>query len=175
MSTGLLVQPGVSSTHVAALEAPVIQPTAAVRASLWGMDDLRRLLRVLALSGTGLVVAWLVASGTTDPARQEYAVAGGIVATALAVAGLAGWLLAGMRTLRQRREGAVHRAREVLARRTGTADSPATAGALVTAKGMTHYHRASCLMVRGKAVRAVRGTRLAALTACPVCRPGESP
>lgn len=175
MSTGLLVQPGVSSMPVAAVEAHVVQPTAAVRASLWVMDDLRRLLRMLALSGTGLVVAWLVASGTTDPARQEYAVAGGIVATAVAIAGLAGWLLAGMRSVRECREGAVRGAREVVARRAGTADSPVTAGALVTAKGMTHYHQASCLMVRGKAVRAVRGTRLAALTACPVCRPGESP
>jgi hypothetical protein len=171
MSAELLVRPrpGLASAHAPVAEEAVEAVPA--RASLWVMDDLRRLVRMLGLSGTGLVVAWLVASGTTDPARQEYAVAGGIVATAVAVAGLAGWLLAGMRSLRVRRDDAVLGARELLARRSPT--SSATAAGLVTAKGMTHYHDVACLMVRGKDVRAVRGARLAALTPCPVCHPGE--
>ena len=72
----------------AAQPADTVAP-AARRTVPWKLDDLRRLVRVLAVSITGLVLAWLVASGTTDLVRQEYAVAGGIVATALAAASFA--------------------------------------------------------------------------------------
>jgi hypothetical protein len=137
----------------------------------WGLADLRRLVRVLALSGTGLVVAWLVASGTTDPGRQAYAVAGGIVATAVAVAGLAGWLLAGMRAVRLQRDGSVRDVRALLALRSPGVVEPASA-ALVTAPGMTHVHDAACQMVRGKAVSAVDGR--SSLARCPICLPGET-
>lgn len=148
------------------------------RAHLWGLSDLRRLIRMLALSTTGIVIAWLVASGTTDLPRQETAVAGGIVATAVAIAGLTGWLLAGMRTVRELREEAVHDMRALLARRSQPSETPAPSktsgltGDLVTGAGMTHYHLATCLMVRGKATETAVG---AAQTACPLCLPGERP
>src|SRR5688500_890212 len=115
MSVELMARPrlGTSRAHgstaVEGTAAGLPVEAAPRRALPWELADLRRLVRVLALSGTGLVVAWLVASGTTDPARQAYAVAGGIAATALAIAGLAGWLLAGMRSVRQQRETSVHR------------------------------------------------------------------
>lgn len=137
----------------------------------WELADLRRLVRVLALSGTGLVLAWLVASGTTDPARQEYAVAGGVVATALTLAGLAGWVLAGARAVRVRRHASVQELRALLAERTPV-PAAVVLGALVTVRGTAHRHQPTCLMVRGKTVRAVRGT---ALAPCPVCLPGETP
>ena len=142
------------------------------RAVPWELGDLRRLVRVLAVSSTGLVVAWLVASGTTDPARQAYAVAGGIVATAAAIAGLAGWLLAGMRAVRGLRDSSVREVRALLTRRSAVAVAPAVA-TLVTAPGMTRVHDAGCLMVRGKAVRAVRGR--SALARCQICLPRETP
>jgi hypothetical protein len=138
------------------------------RAGLWGLSDLRRLVRMLALSSTGLVIAWLVASGTTDLPRQEMAVAGGIVAIAIAIAGLAGWLLAGMHAVRELRENAARDARALIARRAVTGETPLAAGGLVAAEGMSHHHLPSCLMVRGKALRTASG-----LLPCPICRPGE--
>src|SRR5205823_3136563 len=97
MSVGLMARPRLGApAREAVLEH---EQTAPVRSHLWSLHDLRRLLRMLALSGTGLVVAWLVASGTTDLPRQEMAVAGGIVAATIALAGLSGWLLAGVRTV----------------------------------------------------------------------------
>ena len=164
MSVGLVARPRLGASLVRAEVRERTEP----RARLWSLDDLRRLIRMLALSGTGLVVAWLVASGTTDLPRQEMAVAGGIVATTVALAGLSGWLLAGMRGVRELRDDAVRNARGLIVRRSATIDSPALAGDLVTAQGMTHQHLASCLMVRGKAVRAASG-----LAPCPICRPGE--
>lgn len=148
-------------------------PAAAVpqREHPWELADLRRLVRVLGLSGTGLVVAWLVASGTTDPARQEYAAAGGVVATALTVAGLAGWVLVGVRAVRVRRHALGQEVRALVVRRTPVA-APVAVGTLVTVRGTAHRHQPQCLMVRGKTVRAVRGT---ALAPCPVCLPGEAP
>ena len=175
MSVGLMARPRLRVTSAGepavadgTADAQVLE-TAPPRALPWSMPDLRRLVRAIVLSSTGLVVAWLVASGTTDLEHQEYAVAGGIVATTVAVAGLAGWLLAGMRSVRDLREEAVQDLRALLLRRSPA--SPATAGDLVTAAGMTHYHRASCLMVRGKAAGSAR--RGSALVPCPICRPED--
>jgi hypothetical protein len=137
----------------------------------WELADLRRLVRVLALSGTGLVVAWVVASGTTDPARQEYAVAAAVVGTALAVAGMAGWLLAGMRAVRRLRADELQDVQGLLARRSEVPGAPASPGGRVTGRGMSHHHDPTCLMVRGKAVRAARGK---GLTPCPVCLSAEA-
>lgn len=164
MSVGLVVP----AAAVARLAAEPVKDTQLP----WELADLRRLVRVLALSGTGLVVAWVVASGTTDPARQEYAVAAGIVATALAVAGMAGWLLAGMRAVRRLRADELHDVRELLARRSDVPAAPASPGGRVTGRGMSHHHDPDCLMVRGKPVRAARGK---GLTPCPVCLPAVAP
>ena len=174
MSVGLMARPrlrvtsaGEPAVHDRTADAAVLE-SSPPRAMPWGLPDLRRLVRAIALSGTGLVVAWLVASGTTDLAHQEYAVAGGIVATTVEIAGLAGWLLAGMRSVRELRQEAVDDVRVLLLRRSPA--SPATAGDLVTAAGMTHYHRASCLMVRGKPAGLVGAS---ALAPCPICRPED--
>lgn len=146
---------------------------AARRTVPWSLQDLRRLVRTFAVGLTGLVVAWLVASGTTDLVHQEYAVAGGIVATAVAVTGLAGWLLAGVRALRAERAQSLPQIRELIARRSPeTAPVPAQAvDGPVTAPGMTHYHDAACLMVRGKAAQPAD---VPALLPCPICTEGAS-
>jgi hypothetical protein len=173
MSVGLMARPrlGTAPARDEALDEeragrPAVPP------HLWGLHDLRRLIRMLALSATGIVIAWLVASGTTDLSRQETAVAGGIVATAVAIVGLTGWLLAGMRTVRELREEAVHDMRALIARRSTVTETPVLTGDLVTGAGMTHYHLGSCLMVRGKATQLVDGTQQ---IACPLCLPGEQP
>jgi hypothetical protein len=174
MSVGLMARPrlGTAPARDEALDEERTGRPAVPRAHLWGLHDLRRLIRMLALSATGIVIAWLVASGTTDLSRQETAVAGGIVATAVAIVGLTGWLLAGMRTVRELREDAVQDMRALIARRSEVTETPALTGDLVTGAGMTHYHLASCLMVRGKATQVVDGTQL---SPCPLCLPGEQP
>jgi len=177
MSVELMARPRLGTSRARGAAADGTADAAPLEASPplslpWELADLRRVVRVLALSGTGLVVAWLVASGTTDPARQAYAVAGGIVATALAIAGLAGWVLAGMRAVRVQRDTSIGDVRALLALR-----SPVVAGrptaALVSVPGTTHVHDAGCLMVRGKAVRPLRST--AVLARCPICLPRETP
>src|SRR4051794_11766223 len=167
MSFELLARPRLRASAARALERT--QPLDEPRPSLWRLSDLRRLVRVLALSSTGLVIAWLVASGTTDLPRQEMAVAGGIVAIAIAIAGMSGWLLAGMHAVRELREDAARDARALIAGRTMAVENPLVAGGLVAAEGMSHHHLASCLMVRGKALRTATG-----LLPCPICRPGEA-
>jgi hypothetical protein len=167
MSVELMARPWLGTSPV---RDEALERTQPQRARLWDLGDLRRLVRMLALSSTGLVIAWVVASGTTDLPRQEMAVAGGIVATTVAIAGLSGWLLAGMRAVRELRDEAVRDSRALIARRTVAVGSPALTGDLVTAEGMTHHHLPSCLMVRGKSTRAV-GQRT--LTPCPICLPED--
>jgi hypothetical protein len=168
-------RPGATASAAAAPVREELLDAAPARPHLWALADLRRLVRALALSGTGLVLAWLVASGTTDPARQEYAVAGGVVATAVALAGLTGWLLAGTRAVRVRRYAEMQDVRALLARRAPETQVASPAGALVTVAGATHWHDSDCLMVRGKDVRPVRTAERGALLPCPVCLPREAP
>ena len=142
----------------------------------WTLHDLRRLVRSLAVSITALAVAWLFASGTTRLSYQEYAIAGAIVGTAVAVAGLTGWLLAGVRALRAERARALTQVRAVLSQRApaqeerslGLPEQPAVGGA-VSAPGMSRYHDSACLMVRGKPVHEVLAAEAAALAPCPIC------
>jgi len=176
MSVELMARPRLGTSRARGSAADVTAERPAEQAQRqtvpWEIADLRRLTRVLALSGTGLLVSWLVASGTTDPARQAYAVAAGIVATAVAVSGLAGWLLAGMRAVRVQRETAVPHVRALLARRSPVVELP-TSNGLVTAAGMTHVHDPGCQMVRGKSLQDVVGP--SSLAPCPICLPGEAP
>ena len=132
----------------------------------WAMTDVRRLLRTLGLGATGLVVAWTVASGTTQLSRQGYAIVAGILATGAAAAGCAGWLLAGTRAVRTERARLMTEVNALIARRSPQPLAAAATG-LVTAKGMRHVHEASCPMARGKALQAASADH--SLEACPIC------
>jgi hypothetical protein len=160
----LTVRPGLA---VEATSRPVAhQPVVRAGSAPWSLRDLTQVTRTLMVSGTGLLVAWLVASGTTSLEKQEYAVAGAIVATTLAVTGLAGWLLAGVRCLRAERACSLPMVRGLVARRTPAEPGPAAMNGPVTVSGMRHHHRQDCLMVKGKAVYAVGGGHL---LPCPIC------
>jgi len=174
MSVALMSRPRTTGPADAGTSPKPLHRDVPRRAEPWDLADLRRLTRTSSLSSTGVVVSWLVASGTTDPAKQQYAVAGGVVAAALTVAGLAGWVLAGMRTVRVRRREAVQDVRVLLARRRIVAPEPAAGvvAAPVTVRGTTHRHVRTCVMVRGKPVGVVRNK---SLSPCPICRAGEQP
>ncbi|MFN2539957.1 MAG: hypothetical protein ABR549_17635 [Mycobacteriales bacterium] len=132
----------------------------------WAVSDIRRLVRNLALGGTGLVLAWTVASGTTQVSRQGYAIVGGVVAAVAAAAGCAGWLLSGTRAVRAERARLMVEVNALIARRSPQPTTTLEAG-LVTANGMRHFHQATCPMARGKALRPV--TAQDSLGACPIC------
>ena len=172
MSVALLSRPRSTGSPDAGTSIEPLQRQVPRQAEPWDLADLRRLVRALALSGTGLVVSWLVASGTTDPAKQQYAVAGGVVAAAFTLAGLSGWVLSGMRAVRVCRCEAVQDVRALLARRSAvpTSEAAGVVPVLVTVRGTTHRHAPDCVMVRRKPVRVVRNR---ALSPCPVCLPGE--
>jgi hypothetical protein len=142
---------------------PVVEDT--VRPALpWAFSDLRRVSRAVATGLVGLFVGWVVASGTADVEVQGYAVAGGVVVAAFLLAGCAGWLLAGLHACRAERARLLAAMAALL--REDVEAVTAQAG-LVTARGMTRAHLATCVMVRGKELRAARSTD--GLAPCPMC------
>lgn len=120
-----------------------------------------------------VVIGWMALSGTLDLDRQTGFVILGLVGTMLALAGLGGALLGGMRAIRDRR-AVVVRCIALLAELTAPAAAPGPAeSALLSGDGMTHFHRADCLLAEGKSLRAADadGHRAAGRRPCPVCLP----
>lgn len=139
----------------------------------WQVGDVMALTLGTALGLAALVVAWVGASGEATTTRQLGWVALGSAGIIVAGFGNAVWLLAGRRAVGRRRiEGVVEPARALLAdrRRPELAAGPAT---LVAGPSMTHYHRADCVLVVGKRVRAasVEEHAGAGRKPCGVCAP----
>jgi hypothetical protein len=137
--------------------------------------------------GTAVVaVGWWGTSGEATTGRQFRWVGVGVVGLAVCLAAGAAWVFAGMRAVGLRIRASVPAAAAGVAEPVVelrvvpdrvTAGAGAGVGvapdALVAAAGMRYFHRASCTLARGKAVRpAERAEHLReGRVACGVCRP----
>lgn len=135
----------------------------------WTYADLQRLARTELLSFLGLVVCFVGARNTRSWDDQLLWIVGAFAAMLLAGWGWTGWMLAGSRALRARERSALARGRRIAdARRAAP-----VAGLVVTAEGMTRYHRPDCVFVRGREIVAGTAEQQTArgLVACGACRP----
>jgi len=159
----------------------------------WRAGDRRTFAWTTGLGLAGLVIGYWGASGTVAQSTQLRWTALAVAGVAVAGLGNAVWLAAAARDVRARRgqmsvrlsmalagaeksaqlapPGARDYAHLPRAEGQGAAASTAGGGSgvgVVTAEGMTHYHRPDCLMVVGKTVREGTGRK----RPCPICRPG---
>ena len=158
--------------------APTPAP-AEVRAALLGADapwrtgDLLRATGLAAAGLTGLALTWYGASDQPDWADQLPWASLGVAATTIALLGLVSWLVAGLRRVRRlRREVLPLLAASAAPRRSASGAAVTAIGtALVTAPGMTRYHRPACPLAAGKPVQPVRPDEAdgAGLVPCGVC------
>jgi hypothetical protein len=131
-----------------------------------------------------VAVGWWGTSGEATTGRQFRWVGVGAVGLVVSLGAGAVWVVAGMRALRLRIRASVPApvaAEPVVELRVVPDRVTAGAGAgvgvapdpLVAAAGMRYFHRASCTLARGKAVRpAERAEHLReGRVACGVCRP----
>jgi hypothetical protein len=131
-------------------------------------------LIALVIGAVVFVIGWIGLSGTVDFDRQTGYGMLGAFGILVAFAGLGGWLYGGMCAIRNRRTVVV-RAIAVLAELTAPAESPSgdTTTHLLTADGMTHYHRSGCVFTDGKSLTSASAGAHAAAgrRPCPVCEP----
>jgi hypothetical protein len=119
-----------------------------------------------------LATAWYGASDTTNFVNQIYWIVLGIAGTVLLSFGALMFLLDGMREIRGRRLAVMQDLDAALS------DAPQTAQVTrdlaVASSQMTHYHRGTCPLVRGKSVPII-GLSVTHLDAgrvpCGVCAP----
>jgi hypothetical protein len=149
---------------------------AEVRAAVFGDDapwrtgDLVRAAGLAAAGLTGLSLTWYGASAQPDWADQLPWASLGVAATTIALLGLVSWLVAGLRRVhRLRREVLPLLAASAAPRRSASAAAVTPIGtALVTAPGMTRFHRPACPLAAGKPVQPVEADS-AGLVPCGVC------
>lgn len=143
----------------------------------WSISDARSALLPVVFGFLLLGWAWWDASGTGKLDDQTRSVVFAVLGGGAVVAGSIAWLSAGRRALRIRKLTMVNRLEEsgLLTPLQGTAESETATetGGLVSVKGTSHYHRAGCLLVRGKTVHAYSpGSRSAGTREpCPMCEP----
>jgi hypothetical protein len=131
---------------------------------------------MLCLSGVGLLVCWIGASGNPYRDPELAWAAGGIGAVAVAGAGATAWLLTGVRELQARKRRLGRRTEAIAAAagaRRGATVTENDRSSLVSAPGMTRYHRPDCLLVRGKPAtrRTLAAHTKAGRRPCGVCQP----
>src|SRR4051794_4282881 len=142
--------------------------TGSARTQPWRPGDTPAVLTLNALAAVGVVVCWIGSATELRFHDTLYWLQGAIVAVLIASVANGLWLVAGMRQLRARRRVLI----ETWPRQ---ASSPAKVREpeVVTAERMTTYHRPSCLLVAGKALRS--GTRSALerrqKQPCGMCQP----
>lgn len=134
---------------------------------LWQPGDTPAVLTVNALALVGVGVCWFGSAQEVRFHDTLYWLQGAIVAALVASVANGLWLMAAMRQVRARRRALIESwPRQALS-------SVSQEPAVVTAARMTTYHRPSCLLVAGKALRS--GTRSALERGqkrpCGMCQP----
>jgi hypothetical protein len=144
-------------------------------ASPWSPRDLVRAVEYLLAALVLLLTAWFGASSTTVFTYQVYWVVLGIGAAALLSFGAMMFVLDGLREIRGRRGALMHSLNAALWEdQASTEVGPADLEHAVASSLMTHYHRRTCPLVRGKAVPLVGlpATHVeAGRVSCGVCAP----
>ena len=134
------------------------------------MSDARLALPAAVIGLVLLGWAWWDASGTGKLDDQVRSVVFALIGAGAVAAGSVAWLAAGRRALRVRRLALINRLDEsVLPLPVQEEAVEPESDGFVAVKGTALYHRADCLLVRGKSVQAVRS--VAKRAACPMCRP----
>ena len=121
-------------------------------------------------------VGWWGTSGKATTDDQFRWLALGVVGIILCLAVSAAWVFAGMRAVGARIRDIVPRPSEVRPVVDLRAASDTTADdVIVAAAGMRYYHRSSCRLAQGKAVRPAERTAhlREGRSACGVCRPDQ--
>jgi hypothetical protein len=133
----------------------------------WRLADLGRLARFEVPSLIAIVVCFVGARHTDNWGHQLYWIVGAIAAMLLAGAGWTAWLLVGARSLRRRQR----RLGELTSLLVPPPTRPMGPDRLVTARGMTHFHRVGCLLTEGRKLTSGQRKTLVArgLTPCGVC------
>jgi hypothetical protein len=141
----------------------------------WQVPDLLRLYLANISGMLLIVVAWFEASGAASQDAQILWLDVGIVGVIVAGAGNVLWLLTGRRAVGELRRALTPALMARFSQPTaqaGPAASAADPRQLVTGADMTRYHRADCLLVAGKELRAApeETHRARGLRPCQVCR-----
>jgi hypothetical protein len=143
----------------------------------WRLGDLLVLYACTALGALLVAVAWFGASSSVRVASQVRWTNIGVGGLIVFGAGSLAWLLTGRRAVGELRRHLLPLipVPEQPAVEGRAPASPTTNGALVSVRGMTHYHRAACIFVAGKDVEKAseRTFRRRGRTPCAACRPTE--
>jgi len=142
----------------------------------WSARDLRVAAGWFAAGGIGVAAGWFGASGATDVRDQIAWAATAAIAIGVTAVAEMRWLLVGRRAIGQGRvlvTDIVARSMRANAARAAADDDTM----LVAGPAMTHYHRPTCILVRGKATSGLAPAAIARCERdpCDVCLPGEVP
>lgn len=150
-------------------------------APLWGSRSRLVLGAGWAVGLLVVAVGWWGTSGEATPDGQFRWLGVGVVGMILCLAVSAGWLFTGLRAVGTRIRVAVPVPSDVpdtvLELRLVPDGRQSDPDGLVAAPGMRYYHRPSCALAQGKAVRPADRTDhvRAGRAACGVCRPDDVP
>lgn len=148
-----------------------VAPPAAVRANPSAPFTRRQLAGVAGLvsAGAGLItLAWFAAAGEVDPGDQVAFVSLAVLGALVGLAAVLWAVAAGRRAVDLRMQALL-----------GSAPSSAAVAApsrrLVAVPDGRFAHRADCLLVKGRTVRAVSPGEAGDRRPCPACRPPLDP
>jgi hypothetical protein len=138
----------------------------------WSLSDVRTTSLTIAVGIVLLGWSWFQASGTAEMSSQVSWLAVSVFAAVVATAGSCNWVWAGRRAVRVRRVALVSSlSTEILGPEVElevAVDGDPTA-IPVTVPGTNRYHRADCLLVKGKTVERLAEAK--GLRPCEMCKP----
>ena len=140
----------------------------APRTPPWSLADARTAFLPVVLGMVLLGWAWWESSGTGKLDEHTTAVVFAVLAAAVCLAGCYAWVSAGRRAVRERRAALIGALELALPAPSVVLVDTEAGDGLVTVAGTQRYHRAGCLLVRGKVVEPASAH---GRTACEMCRP----